>query len=93
MEFNVRHLLYAIIGGVIVTLLTGLVLNTPYGWGGGALYGLPFPWLTVSLPAPPYSPQYSFNLLAMIADIIVWTGGSEIILMLLPRLKEDFELD
>lgn len=83
---KVKIILAAILGGVIVTLLTGLVSNTPPMLVGAAHYGYPFAWLTRLVIAPQYFP-WRFNILTLIADIVIWTLVIGIILFVFSRRK------
>ena len=82
---NVKILLSSIIGGVIVTLLTGLILNTMLV--GATHYGYPFAWLTRLVIAPQYFP-WRVNVLLLVADIIVWAVIIGIVLLVLARTKK-----
>lgn len=83
---NVRLLLYAVIGGVIVTLLTGLIINTPPMLVGATHYGHPFAWLIRLVLAPEYYP-WQVDVLNLVADIIVWTAVVGVVLLILGRRK------
>ena len=61
----------AVVGGVIITLVTGLIINTPPMLVGATHYGYPFAWLIRLIIAPQYFP-WRVNVLNLIADIIVW---------------------
>ncbi len=63
--------IFAIIGGVAITLLTGLIPNTPM-LVGAVHYGYPFSWLIRLVIAPEYFP-WRINVLNLVADIVVWT--------------------
>jgi len=74
---NTRILLSSIVGGVVITLLTGLILNrekwllltsntTPMPVIVHR-YGYPFPWL---LLAPQYFP-WQVDVLNLVADVVV----------------------
>ncbi|MBS7645378.1 hypothetical protein KEJ44_04980 [Candidatus Bathyarchaeota archaeon] len=68
---NGKILASAIIGGVIITLLTGLFPNTPARLVGATHFGYPFAWLIRMVVAPQYFP-WRVNPMNLIADIIVW---------------------
>jgi len=58
-------------GGVVLTLLTGIVpLRTLLGGTG---YGFPLPWLIRQVLAPEYSP-WRVNWLDLAVDLLVWTA-------------------
>jgi len=77
---NTKDLLIAIMGGVVITLLTGLVPNTPPMLVGAHWYGYPLPWLFRLVVAPEYFP-WKADPVNLIADIIVWAVIVGIILL------------
>jgi hypothetical protein len=81
---NAKILFSAIIGGVIITLLTGLISNMKAMLVGATHYGYPFAWLIRLVIAPQYFPC-RFNVLFFIADIIIWALIVGIILFILSR--------
>jgi len=83
---KIKIILAAILGGVIITLLTGLIFNTPPMLVGATHYGYPFAWLTRLVTAPQYFP-WRFNILTLIADIVIWTLVIGIILFVFSRRK------
>lgn len=76
---NKKDILIPVIGGIIVTLITGLIPNTPSMLVGATHYGYPLAWLTRLIIAPEYFP-WRLNLLNLVADIIIWVGIITIIL-------------
>lgn len=84
---NLKIILCSIIGGVIVTLLTGLILNTPPMLAGATHYGFPFAWLTRLMIAPEHFP-WRVNVLNLIADIIILAIIVGIILSFLTKVKK-----
>ena len=68
---KVKIILAAILSGVIVTLLTGLISNTPPILVGATRYGYPLAWLARLVIAPQYFP-WRFNMLTLIADMVIW---------------------
>lgn len=71
MTMNVKIPVIAILGGVAITLLTGLVSSTPAGLVGAQWYGFPLPWLFRLIVAPQYFP-WKVDALNLIADLIFW---------------------
>lgn len=71
MTMNVKIPVIAILGGVAITLLTGLVSSTPAGLVGARWYGFPLPWLFRLIVAPQYFP-WKVDALNLIADLIFW---------------------
>jgi len=84
---NVRILLLAITGGVIVTLLTGLISNTQLLLVGAVHYGYPFAWLTRLVIAPEYFP-WRLNVMNLVADVVVWAVIIGIVLSVVTRAKK-----
>ncbi|MEM2902481.1 MAG: hypothetical protein QXO32_07125 [Candidatus Bathyarchaeia archaeon] len=68
---NGKILVSAIIGGVMVALLTGFIPNTPARLLGATHFGYPFAWLIRMVVAPQYFP-WRVNPTNLIADIVVW---------------------
>jgi len=68
---NVKTLLWSIIGGVAITVLTGLLPNSPYPWLGATFYGYPMQWLTKSVLSPEYFP-WRIIPTGLIADLFAW---------------------
>jgi uncharacterized membrane protein len=66
-----KNLVLAVIGGVIITLLTGLINNTPEMLVGAVYYGFPFAWLEMLVIAPQYFPWH-VRPVRLILDVIVW---------------------
>lgn len=64
--------LAAVLGGELLTLLTGLVPNTPPMLVGAVHHGYPLPWLIRLVIAPQYNP-WRIELLNFLADIVVWS--------------------
>jgi hypothetical protein len=81
-----RILLWSILGGVVVTALTGLLSNTPPMWVGATLYGYPLAWLSRLILAPEYFP-WRIDIVNLIVDIVVWTVAVGIVLLILMRIK------
>lgn len=84
---NVKTLLWSITGGVAVTVLTGLVPNSPYPWLGATFYGYPLQWLTKLILAPEYFP-WRINPTGLIADLITWWAVTAAALFALARIKK-----
>jgi len=68
---SMKPLIFALIGGIVMTLLTGLANNTPEMLVGAVYYGYPLPWLVMLVIAPQYFPWH-VHPLRLIIDIIVW---------------------
>jgi hypothetical protein len=68
---NLKLLLFAVIGGVLITLLTGLINHTPEMLVGAVYYGYPFAWLEMMVVAPQYFP-WVVRPVRLVLDIVVW---------------------
>jgi hypothetical protein len=66
-----KLLVLAVIGGIVITLLTGLLANTPEMLVGAVWYGYPLAWLVQMIVAPQYFP-WVVRPLRLIADIVFW---------------------
>ena len=74
----------AVIGGVVITLLTGLINNTPEGLVGAVRYGYPLFWLVmIVVPSTPYVVRW----LRLFIDIVVWAIVVWVILFLAFRVR------
>ncbi len=83
---NKKPIFATIIGGVLITLLTGFIPNTPPMWTGSILYGYPLAWLIRLVLAPQYFP-WKLNIVNIIYDIIFWAIIIGIILLIWIRIK------
>ena len=68
----IKILIFSLIGGVLITLLTGLLSNTPALLLGAEHYGYPFAWILRLVLAPEYFP-WRVDTLALAADVVIWT--------------------
>jgi len=84
---KVKTLLLSVLGGVVVTLLTGLVSNTPEAWLGATFYGYPLRWLTRLVLAPEYFP-WRIDPASLIVDIIVWTAAVMAVVFVVTKVKK-----
>jgi len=78
----------SVVGGILITLLSGLLRNTPAMLVGAEHYGYPLPWLRqVVYPGAPLEvpPEYYLNL---VVDVVVWAVIVGIILFVLMRRKK-----
>jgi len=66
-----KTLIYSVIGGVVVTLLTGLISNTPAMLVGAMHYGYPLAWLMRLVLAPEYFP-WRVNVPNLLVDLVIW---------------------
>ncbi len=78
--------IHSVIGGVIVTLITGLISNNPRMVIGAMRYGYPFSWLIRLIIAPQYFP-WRVNLTNLIVDIVIWSVVVGIIIFLVSYFR------
>lgn len=81
---KLKKVLIAVVGGVAITLVTGLMSNTPAMLVGGTWYGYPLVWLIRMVVAPEYFP-WKVEIVGLVADIVVWTMIVLIILLVTMR--------
>ena len=84
---TLTRLLASFFGGEILTLVTGLVPNTPAMLVGAEHYGYPLPWLIRMIVAPWYNP-WRIDLLGFSADVIVWFVIIFIVLLVWNKVKK-----
>ena len=66
-----KTVIYSVIGGVVVTLLTGFISNTPAMLVGAMHYGYPLAWLVRLVLAPEYFP-WRVNVPNLVVDLVIW---------------------
>ena len=81
-----KNWIYSIIFGMIITLLTGLISNTPATLVGATHYGYPLAWLYRLVIAPQYFP-WRINIVKLIINIIIWALVIGIILYAFKKSK------
>ena len=84
---NTDRLLVSILGGELITLLTGLISTTPEMLVGAVWYGFPLAWLYRLVIAPEYNP-WRMDLLNFFADVVVWFIVVAVIVFLLGRRRK-----
>jgi hypothetical protein len=82
-----RTVLIAIVGGVLLTLLTGVFSNTPEMMVGATHYGYPLPWLVRMIVAPEYFP-WVVEYVNLVADVIVWSVIVGIVLLVVGAVRK-----
>ena len=87
MNANIKTLIFAIIGGVVITLLTGLINRTPPMLVGAVYYGYPFAWLEMMVIAPQYFP-WVVRPVRLILDIVVWAIVVWVILFVVSKVRK-----
>ena len=65
-------MILSLMGGVLITLLTGLRSNMPALLVGALHYGYPLPWIFRLVVAPEYFP-WSVDIVALVVDVVIWT--------------------
>ena len=78
-----NRLVASILGGEIITLLTGLFSNTPEMLVGAEHYGFPLAWLIRMIVAPEYNP-WRIEFVNFLADVVV----SSVILLVVVFIVE-----
>lgn len=82
-----NRLVVSIIGGVIITLLTGLFSSTPQMLVGAEWYGLPLAWLIRMIVGPEYNP-WRVEFLNFIADVVVWSVILLVIVFIVDKVRK-----
>jgi len=80
-----RVVLLTVIIGVAITVLSGLVSNTPAGLVGAVHYGYPLPWLhQVVYPGAPIE----VDPVILMVDIAVWSVVGGLVLLLMGSIRK-----
>jgi len=87
LKSSMKMVIFAVIGGIIITLVTGLFNNTPEMLMGAVYYGFPFAWLEMMVVAPQYFP-WVVRPLRLILDIVIWTVVVWVILFAVSKAKK-----
>jgi hypothetical protein len=66
-----RIVIFSVVGGLLIALLTGFVSNTPPMLVGAMWYGYPLAWLIRLVLAPEYFP-WRVEVFGLVADTIIW---------------------
>ena len=83
-----KLLICAAIGSIAITLLTGLLPNTPEMLVGAVWYGYPLAWLVRQLGNPAYPTVYNLRPLRFVADIVGWAIIVAIVLFAYTRMRK-----
>ncbi len=83
-----KLLILASIGGIVITLITGLLGNTPEMLVGALWYGYPLAWLVQQLGNPAYPTAYNLRPLRFIADIVFWAVIVAVILFAYTKMRK-----
>jgi hypothetical protein len=65
-------LAFSAVGGILLTLVTGLFRNTPEMLVGAVWYGYPLAWLVRQLGNPAYPTMYVLRPVGLAVDIVSW---------------------
>jgi len=72
MEISKMFAVKSIVGGAVITLVTGLYNSTPGGGLVGATwYGFPVTWIRWLAVGPQYSP-WAVDWMGLVIDLVVW---------------------
>jgi hypothetical protein len=82
-----KTVIFAVVGGIIVTLVTGLFDHTPSGLMGAVWYGYPLVWLEMLVVAPQYFP-WVVRPIRLVIDVVVWVIVVWIILFLISKIRK-----
>jgi len=80
-------LILAVIGGIVVTLVTGLINHTPEMLVGAVYYGYPLAWLEMLVIAPQYFP-WVVRPIRLIIDLVVWVIVVWVILFVISKVRK-----
>lgn len=83
---NRRLVVEALFAGVSISLLAGLIPNTPPELMGAVWYGYPLPWLFEMVVAPQYYP-WSFIFVNLLIDVAIWSITFFLLRLLLIRVR------
>jgi hypothetical protein len=87
LKSSMKMVICAVVAGVVITLLTGLIGNTPEMLVGAVYYGYPFAWLEMLVVAPQYFP-WVVRPVRLILDIVVWTVVVWVVLFVVSKAKK-----
>lgn len=82
-----KMLIFAVVGGIVITLITGLIDHTPLGLMGASWYGYPLVWLVMMVVGPGYSP-WVVRPLRLIVDIVCWSVVVFVILFIVSKVTK-----
>jgi len=81
-----RLIIGAIVGGIIITLLTGVIDVTPVGLIGSTHYGFPLAWRFVCVGCLGQPSNYEWA--NFVVDFIVWTVVVAIIVLIVAKARK-----
>jgi hypothetical protein len=71
MEMKTK-VIYSVIGGIIISLITGLFQSPFYMILGANYYGVPFPWLSQMVLGPGYTAPYNVIWFSVFFNTVIW---------------------
>jgi len=84
---STKTLIFAVVGGILITLLTGLIDHTPEMLVGATYYGYPLAWLEMLIVAPQYFP-WVVRPVRLIIDIVVWAIAVWVVLFVVSKVRK-----
>ena len=81
-EFQI--ILCCLIGGIVITIITGLINITPPMYMGSSWYGFPLPWRYVIVADPPIE---SISLAFFFLDAMFWWFVLYAVILLIKKVK------
>ena len=81
---ELKKVLMALVCGIAITIVTGLMPNTPGMLVGAMWYGYPLAWLIRMVVAPEHFP-WKVEIMGLMADIVIWTLIALVILLVAMR--------
>lgn len=84
---KIKILVSAIVGGLAITLLTGLINSTPQMLVGAVWYGYPMAWLFQMIVAPMYFP-WAVSVVNLAIDAIFWSIIVGVVLLILRMVRK-----
>ena len=81
-----RIVIFSVFGGVLITLLTGLVSSTPPMLVGAMWYGYPLAWLFRLVISPEYFP-WRVDLTGLLGDVVAWSIVVGVVLFIVKKIS------
>jgi len=81
-----RIVIFSVLGGVLITLLTGLVSSTPPMLVGAMWYGYPLAWLFRLVISPEYFP-WRVDVTGLLGDVVAWSVVVGAVLFIVKKIS------
>jgi hypothetical protein len=81
-----RIVIFSVFGGVLITVLTGLVPSTPPMLVGAMWYGYPLAWLFRLVISPEYFP-WRVDVAGLLGDVVVWSVVVAVVLFIVKKIS------